>query len=78
MKKEYSQWKAITSLVIRCVCVCVCVCQHVFNSEIQTGGGVNEKCETLINLFNFAGGGLTTLSVQTAACGINGRVNSKY
>lgn len=53
--------------------VCECVCQRVFNSEIQAGGGgVYEKCETLINLFNFAGGGLTTLSVQTAACGING------
>lgn len=37
-----------------------------------------ENLETLINLFNFAAGGLTTLSSLTAVRSINGSVNSKY
>ncbi len=59
------------------VCMCVHTCVR-FNSEIRTEEGVYENLETLINLFNFARGGLTTLSILTAARSINGSVNSKY
>lgn len=54
--------------------MCVCVCKTVKYRP----SGLYENFETLINLFNFAGGGLTTLSSLTAAHGINGSVNSKY
>lgn len=61
-----------------CVWVYLCAYVCVLNSEIYTEGGAYENLETLINLFNFAGGGLTTLSSLMVARSINGSVNSKY
>ena len=58
------------------VFVCVCVCVYII-SDSQRQWGVYENCETLINLFNLARGGLTTLSGLAVAHSVNGCLNSQ-
>lgn len=79
LENEYSQ-EVITRIVATRMCVSDCVRTYmcVSHGEIQIEAKEHENVQTLINLFNFACGGLTTLSSLTAACSINGSVNSKY